>query len=287
MAQDFYTCIKARGGFAGEYEALSEAEFATAASGAYVPGEPGIFRIVAARTAQLLQDSPVYIEGFQASDATIRVPSGSLPTLIDSDAGDGRFYFVKSSDTAVGTLTIEDSSGTSIAVLEPGDFAIIVHGESDSWDIAVDTVFTPGDNFNTNEETTAIITTTAGLFVNHNTLTLTDIPAGQYKIDYFYVWSHDSQANDFLARVRVIDGGTTELINPSDTAIHRQEPKDAGGAGTGGTNQRYLISGHRILTLPSVVSPATITVELDFATDSGGVESTIYHSIISVSRVAL
>jgi hypothetical protein len=138
MGKDFFVTVAAKAGLAGEYEPLTEAEFASAPSGPYVPTEDGVFRTVpttAGRTIQLLQSSPVFIETFQSSDAVVRMPSGLMAT---NDAEDGRFYFFRNngqnSAPADGIITIEDHNGNFIATIAQGDNAIIIHGEDDNWD---------------------------------------------------------------------------------------------------------------------------------------------------------
>ena len=127
------------------------------------------------------------------------------------------------------------------------------------------------------EETTAFVTTST-TFQEFLSLTFTAPLATNYEVRWFYVWSHDSQANDFEARVQL--DNTTDLIDPNDTGIHKQEPKDSAGGGTGGTNQRYVAAGHRIVAL----TQGSHDVDLDFRTSSGGDESTVYHAVISVRR---
>ena len=132
MAKTFFEVIAAKGGIAGEYEALTEAEIAAAPGAAYTPPESGNFRVVASRVVQLLADSPIYIETFQTSAATLRVPSGSTST---NDAEDGRLYFIRNANTATGALTIQNSSGTILGIVNPGDLVIIIHGENNTWDV--------------------------------------------------------------------------------------------------------------------------------------------------------
>jgi len=131
-AKDFYQVIAAKAGFAGEYEALVEAEFAAATGAAYSPPEDGVFRVVASRTIQLFCDAPVYIETFQTSAAEVRVPSGT--TGATNDAQDGRIFFFRNASSATGTLTIADQSGSLLATIDPGESTIILHGENDAWD---------------------------------------------------------------------------------------------------------------------------------------------------------
>jgi len=130
-AKDFYQVIAAKAGFAGEYEALTEAEIAAAAGAAYSPPEEGVFRVVASRVVQLLCDAPVFVKTFQTSAAEVRVPSGTVGSA--NDASDGRIFLIGNDSTATGTLTVADQAGTALQTLNPGDLIWVVHGDSDTW----------------------------------------------------------------------------------------------------------------------------------------------------------
>lgn len=147
-SKDFFHTIAAKAGFAGEYEALIEAEIATAPGAAYTPGETGVFRTVpstAGRTVQLLNCSPVYVETFQASVCVVRMPSGVIGS---NDAEDGRFYFIKNNGQnglpADGDVTVERSDGTLITTIIQGNTAIVIHGDNDAWDVLVVDAVGPG-----------------------------------------------------------------------------------------------------------------------------------------------
>lgn len=117
------------------------------------------------------------------------------------------------------------------------------------------------------------------IFANYMTLdTLVAIPAGTYKIQWYYAWSHNAAADDIIVRLRL--NGTTDVIDPGDTGVHQQEPKDAAGAGTGGTNQRYLASGFDILALAGVQT----TLAIEFASSVDLINSTLYHGVLSLER---
>jgi len=134
VAKDFFETIVARAGFAGEIEVLTETEIAGAVVGPYVPGEEGVWKIVASRVVQLLVDSPLNIQTYQSTaPATVRVPSGLLPT--PPDAQSGRFYFIKNDESASYNITLEKSDATFLATLVPGDFVLVVHGDADDWDV--------------------------------------------------------------------------------------------------------------------------------------------------------
>lgn len=118
-------------GISVEFEELTEAEFAGGVGAAYAPPERGVFRIIAARVAQLLADAPGVIETTQTSAATIRTPSGLVAT---NDAGDGRFFLIKNNGT--GSITIDDHLGGGIGSISAGGDAILKHNENNTWRIA-------------------------------------------------------------------------------------------------------------------------------------------------------
>lgn len=133
MAENFYTCIIAAAGFAGEYEALTEGEIAAAPGAAYSPPEnTGNFRVVASRVVQLLAESPIFIQTFQTTAAEVRLPSGLTAS---NDAGDGRVYIIKNASSATGILTIANHLGTSLLAINPGDIIIAVHGDNNVWEL--------------------------------------------------------------------------------------------------------------------------------------------------------
>ena len=118
-------------------------------------------------------------------------------------------------------------------------------------------------------------------FVNFDTLNFTNTSGvtANFLIGWFYVWSHNNNQTDFIARVQY--DTTTALIDPGDTGIQRQEPKDSAGSGAGGTDQRYPCAGFRIIP----VGAGAHTVDLDFRTSSNGNASNLYHSVMFAMRV--
>jgi len=119
-----------------------------------------------------------------------------------------------------------------------------------------------------------VTTTTSTTFQNKVTLTTTLLPAGTYRLGVSYGWNHDSQQNDFEARIR--EGG----IDIGE--IHKQEPKDSAGSfSTTGSSQRYYVQRTLYRTLTSGVQ----TYTLDFRTDSGGDESSMWDAVIELWRV--
>jgi len=119
--------------------------------------------------------------------------------------------------------------------------------------------------------------TTSTAFVQKLRLSST-IPAGgtgTYRLDWSYFWNHDSQANDFLARIQQNDAST--LMD------HQQEPKDSAGSGTGGTDQRFPASGMIFLSLTAGVA---YNFDLDFATNDGNSSSAMFEARMTLYRIA-
>lgn len=122
-----------------------------------------------------------------------------------------------------------------------------------------------------------------GVFVNFHTDTTPALVGGDYIVEFAYQWSLDDVTDDFVGRVRV---GGIEIINPGDPgrSVHQQEPKDAGGVGTGGTDQVHLASGFRKITLPA----GAASVVMDFGKDPGATAATtvtVYAFFLKLYRV--
>jgi len=123
--------------------------------------------------------------------------------------------------------------------------------------------------------TSTFQSTTSDIYQTALTLTTAILPAGQFRVGWFYVWSYDSISKDkeFKARVQ-LDGATT-------IGIHQEEPKDAGGSGPGGTDQRFVTSGFSYFT--SVGLAHTITIE--YCSSRKGVTASIYEARIELWKV--
>jgi hypothetical protein len=148
MPKNILDTLIAVGGISGEYEALTEAEIAAVPGAAYTPPEQfESFRVVAARTVQLLGGAPWFVKTFQTSDCTLRVPSGNPA---NNDATDGRVFFVKNDLTATGDVTIETSGATVITTLTPGDSIILLHEDNDAWEAKYAVDFIPYRYSNSN-----------------------------------------------------------------------------------------------------------------------------------------
>ena len=120
------------------------------------------------------------------------------------------------------------------------------------------------------------VITTSTTFISYLTLNAVGVEAGLYRIHLWYVWNHDSIANDFEARV-TLDGGSLTSEDP----YHKQEPKDSIGTDPSGSTQRYVAS----VTKYANLTAGNHTVDLQFRTDSGNDEYTIFEAIIELWRV--
>ena len=96
----------------------------------------------------------------------------------------------------------------------------------------------------------------------------------EYIVTGFYIWNHDSQANDLFAEVR----NFSSLIFPRR---HQQEPKDSAGGGGGGTNQGHYTE------FTGRVTPTAGQVALDvlFGTTNSGSESTIFYMELELKEL--
>ena len=105
-------------------------------------------------------------------------------------------------------------------------------------------------------------------------LTTSNLPAGTYKIEWNYEWSHNAGADDFIGQV--------ELDDTDQLAFHRQEPKDVAGAGPGGTDQSHPVSGFAIRTLTAGIH----TIDIDYYSSVAGVQSEIKNARLTIFRVS-
>lgn len=120
----------------------------------------------------------------------------------------------------------------------------------------------------------SITTTTGTGFINKVTLNTSNLPAGNYMLKWNYQWNYDDGANDFRGLVR--NNTTAE-----DYMEHRQEPKDTGGTGPGGSDQRHQNSGFIIRSLTGVNE-----IVIDYAAGSGGVTTAIWNARLALWRVS-
>jgi hypothetical protein len=101
------------------------------------------------------------------------------------------------------------------------------------------------------------------------TLTSAVIPAGTYRVGWYFEWYHTDTNNDFRGVV-IVDGATT-LCN------HQAEPQD------GGNDQRHGVGGFGNITFGS---SASHTILLQYARSGGGGTSGIANARLELWRVS-
>lgn len=117
------------------------------------------------------------------------------------------------------------------------------------------------------QTTSATLTTAASLATASSR-------AGQYMIIAAYGWNHDDAGTDFVSRVLVqgLPKGRS----------HRQEPKDIGGAGAGGTDQWHLAIRPILYTH---LADGPLTVDLQYASSSAGDNTGIGDTFLFALRI--
>lgn len=128
--------------------------------------------------------------------------------------------------------------------------------------------------------------TTGTSFFEAHKLTTSNIPAGTYRIEWNYVWSYNATNSNFRCRVTVDD--STQLYEQTDGGsgsydLHQQEPKDRDGSGDGGTDQRHITAFWADVTF---ASSGTHEIDIDIASDGGGIAASIHLSTIAIYRVS-
>lgn len=131
-----------------------------------------------------------------------------------------------------------------------------------------------GDEYQGAEETTADSNATATPSQFLRLTTPAGLPAGTYEIGWYYVWQHSNLTTSFVARVQIDD--TTDLIDPSGTGIHREEPKDVA------TTQRLVSSGFATVALGAGAHDIDIDFWIAPATGTG----TMHHARLRLMRVS-
>lgn len=190
-----------------------------------------------------------------AADGGTDISAAEAETLTDGSDAD-----------SLHTHTVQNLTDTNISGPAVGELL--------RWD-GTDWVNAPpfGANYQYEEDET-VSTTVSTTFQNKLTLTTPSIPAGTYRIGVSYQWNHDNAGNDFEAEVQV---------NAVQAFLHKQEPKDSAGTfGSTGTSQQYL-AGH---AWNEVLTAGIHTIELNYRTDSGGDESSIWNARIEFWRVS-
>jgi hypothetical protein len=122
---------------------------------------------------------------------------------------------------------------------------------------------------------------TATFPATYLTLTTPNVPAGDYLLEWYYVWAYDASNTDFVARIN--QDSAAALFG-----FHRQRPRDsAGGANPdaipgSGTDQRYQAAGRQVVTLTAGVH----TFALEYAAGLAGVTASIGNATMNFYRVA-
>lgn len=138
-----------------------------------------------------------------------------------------------------------------------------------------------GNDFQYVESLGVSITTSTTLQTKIDFIT-TDLPAGNYKIEWSYGWNHDKNKNDFHGILALNNDFTQNNL----LMEHLQEPQQEGGNGTNkyvstGTDQLFVSSGFMIVNLSGVNN-----LKLQFRTTNDADESSIWNSVISLHRVS-
>jgi len=121
----------------------------------------------------------------------------------------------------------------------------------------------------------AISITTSTTFQNKITLgPIVPTRTGTYQIRATYGWNHDDNGSDFEGRIMQNAVQIGEL--------HKQEPKDNAGGDPTGSLQRYYVSRAQEIALTAGVS---YTWDLEYRTDSAGVESAIWEAQLELTQV--
>jgi hypothetical protein len=107
------------------------------------------------------------------------------------------------------------------------------------------------------------------------------LPIGTYKVTVSYVWNHDANTDDFEAEF-LWDG--VALTSYGSALMHKAEPKDsAGNTSATGSAQAYPVT--MVYYVPTV-GVSTHTIGLNYRTDNGANESSIWDASVAVERVS-
>jgi len=201
---------------------------------------------------------PLYVSSTTAGALTNVKPTGAT-NLIQKVA------IVGKSDASTGGFEVYGAGRANDVPNIQEDY--VWRGDSDG--VATPTKMVFGDEWQTDEDDTLRSTTIQppSWYAAHTFNTGT-LPAGTYRVGWFFTWAIDSIADDFLAQV-VVDGTTTLL----DMA---QEAKDAG------TDQKQPSSGFGYATF---ATETTHSIVLQIATESGD-DSHVHLSRFELWRIS-
>ncbi len=140
-----------------------------------------------------------------------------------------------------------------------------------------------GSEYQSTTDRTFRQTTSTAFFEVHK-LTTSSLPAGAYRVEWAYVWSFDDTQNNFRCRVQVDD--STELYAQIDGGAgaydaHQQEPKDRGGSGDGGTDQRHVASFFADVSLSAGVHEVDVDIS-----SSNGKKANVHLTTVSLYRIS-
>lgn len=178
-------------------------------------------------------------------------------------------------DTSSNTVTVQRTSpnlihlntsvsSTSVTLLV--SYSIEFQSLNDNWYYTLNnTLVSFGSNYQTVGNSLTYTSTNPNYLTAISIITGV-IPAGSYRISWFYNWGYSSTGNDFMGRVQL--DGTTIFE-------HIQEPKDSN------TDQRHVVSGFYVAN----ISNASHTITLQYRPQSGGQEARLYNPRLEIFRI--
>lgn len=132
------------------------------------------------------------------------------------------------------------------------------------------------------ESTSALMSQAAGAYVPHQTLTVTVPEAGDYLIEVSFIFSINTTTSDFISRINLNGTFSNELSieNKDSAGVGITIPVSGGGTANSGTNQR--IPG-QVATLATLAA-GTTNVSFEFGGEVANQESSVYQSLIKITR---
>jgi hypothetical protein len=103
----------------------------------------------------------------------------------------------------------------------------------------------------------------------YHRFTTASLPAGTYRIGFWYQFAHSSTSNNFESRIQVDD--TTEILT------HTQEVKDSNSA------QRNTVAGFDYVTF---LSSGTHNIDVDYRAGSAATTAYMHHVGLEIWRVS-
>jgi hypothetical protein len=124
-----------------------------------------------------------------------------------------------------------------------------------------------GSEYNLAESLTQSSTNSTG-FITKLTLNVASLPAGTYRLNWFYNWALNGTGDDFEGNI--VQDGSILLYE------HKQEPKDAG------TDQRHPAGGF----IPNLSLSGNHIFEIEYRTDDGNITAFISDARLELWRVS-